>query len=215
MTDRNLDAYYYSFEPTGCDLVDAVLEQVARAGKAFHSTDDWNEKDHDGRSPVEKMQAAADASASAILALIAENERLEQALSAPETITAEPAADYEALRKQFMSLRMLANSNARMVQHWRDQCGRETRETLLANAANVNAERDTNAMLIDALEAAEAERDQLRAEVATLRTLLTEAAEDIADWGAYAGEYFQQKHDLAGCVARYRAALGKGGRQDG
>lgn len=104
-----------------------------------------------------------------ILALIAENERFESALSAPETITAEPADDYEALRKQFMSLRMLANSNAKMVQHWRDQCGRETRETLLANADNVNAERATNAMLTDALEAAEDERDQLRAEVEALR----------------------------------------------
>lgn len=46
-------------------------------------------------------------------------------------------------------------------------------------------------------------------------SLRAEAAEDIADWGAYAGEYFQQKHDLAGCVARYREALGKGGRKDG
>ena len=107
-----------------------------------------------------------------ILALIAENERLQAALSAPETITAEPAADYEALRKQFMSLRMLANSNAKMVQHWRDQSGRETRETLLANAANVNAERDTNAMLTDALEVAEQERDQLRAEVDALRKII-------------------------------------------
>lgn len=76
MTDRNLNAYYYGFEPTGCDLVDAVLEQVARAGKAFHSTEDWNEEDTDGRSPAAKMQAAANASAQAILALIAENKKL-------------------------------------------------------------------------------------------------------------------------------------------
>lgn len=78
MTDRNLNAYYYCFEPTGCDLVDAVLEQVARAGKAFHSTEDWSEEDTDGRSPAAKMQAAANASAQAILALIAENERLSE-----------------------------------------------------------------------------------------------------------------------------------------
>lgn len=82
MTDRNLNAYYYGFESTGCDLVDAVLEQVARAGKAFHSTEDWNEEDTDGRSPAAKMQAAANASAQAILALIAENERLIGDLSA-------------------------------------------------------------------------------------------------------------------------------------
>ena len=37
-----------------------------------------------------------------------------------------------------------------------------------------------------------------------LRLLLAEAAEDIECWGAYASEYFQHKHDLAGCVAKYR-----------
>jgi plasmid stabilization system protein ParE len=42
-------------------------------------------------------------------------------------------------------------------------------QTILATAANVNAERDTNAILTDALEQAEAERDQLRAEVESLR----------------------------------------------
>ncbi|MFU6557269.1 hypothetical protein ACM79U_11720 [Pseudomonas aeruginosa] len=78
---RNLDAYYYGFDPTGCDLVDSVLEQVARAGKAFHSTDDWNEEDLDGLSPVDKMQAAANASAKTIMALIAEVERLKAELS--------------------------------------------------------------------------------------------------------------------------------------
>ncbi|MFU2648727.1 hypothetical protein ACM7OW_28860 [Pseudomonas aeruginosa] len=124
---RNLDAYYYGFDPTGCDLVDSVLEQVARAGKAFHSTDDWNEEDLDGLSPVDKMQAAANASAKTIMALIAEVERLRQfaaeayqvlgALDAPENVldNASDAAngvplrhetllpffaeDYEALRK--------------------------------------------------------------------------------------------------------------------
>ena len=101
--------------------------------------------------------------------LLAERDRLLAALSAPDTITAEPAGDYDNLRKQFLSLRMLANSNAKMVHHWRAQCGRETRETLLANAASVNAERDTNSMLTDALETAERERDQLRVEVARLR----------------------------------------------
>lgn len=102
-------------------------------------------------------------------AVTAERDRLQAALSAPDTITAEPAGDYDNLRKQFLSLRMLANSNAKMVHHWRAQCDRETRETLLANAASVNAERDTNSMLTDVLETAERERDQLRAERDALR----------------------------------------------
>lgn len=44
--------------------------------------------------------------------------------------------------------------------------------------------------------------------LAALRAVIAEAADDIADWGAYASAYFQEKHDLAGCVAKYRT---KGG----
>lgn len=45
--------------------------------------------------------------------------------------------------------------------------------------------------------------DSLRRE-AKLRALLNWAADEIADWGAYASEYFQAKHDLAGTVKRFR-----------
>jgi small-conductance mechanosensitive channel len=81
-----------------------------------------------------------------------------------DDITAEPSSDYETLRKQFISLRTLANSKSRQVSHWRKQTDRESREDLLTNAANVNAERDTNKILSDALIAAEDERDQLKAD---------------------------------------------------
>ncbi|WP_024717837.1 ead/Ea22-like family protein [Pseudomonas putida] len=50
------------------------------------------------------------------------------------------------------------------------------------------------------------ERDQLRAENEALRKALLEASEEVATWGAYASEYFQEKHDLAGCVAKLHAA---------
>ncbi|BAW23977.1 MULTISPECIES: hypothetical protein [Pseudomonas] len=48
--------------------------------------------------------------------------------------------------------------------------------------------------------------DQLRAENDGLRKALLEASEEVATWGAYASEYFQEKHDLAGCVAKLHAA---------
>lgn len=52
--------------------------------------------------------------------------------------------------------------------------------------------------------------DQLRAENEALRKALLEASEEVAAWGAYASEYFQEKHDLAGCVARlHDAAMAK------
>ena len=47
---------------------------------------------------------------------------------------------------------------------------------------------------------------RLKAENEALRSALLEASEDVATWGAYASEYFQEKHDLAGCVAKIHAA---------
>jgi hypothetical protein len=44
------------------------------------------------------------------------------------------------------------------------------------------------------------------AEVERLRAALVEAADDLESWGAYAGEYFREKWDLAGDVARIRLA---------
>lgn len=56
----------------------------------------------------------------------------------------------------------------------------------------------------------EQERDQLKTENEALRKALLEASEEVATWGEYASEYFQKKHDLAGCVAKiHAAAMGK------
>lgn len=49
-------------------------------------------------------------------------------------------------------------------------------------------------------------------EIDRLRAPLLEAIEDIESWAGYASEYFQDKHDLKGCVARYRAAVDVGGK---
>lgn len=43
----------------------------------------------------------------------------------------------------------------------------------------------------------------LRQEIERLKGALREAAADISDWGSYADEYFQKKHDLKGCVEQY------------
>jgi DNA repair exonuclease SbcCD ATPase subunit len=50
---------------------------------------------------------------------------------------------------------------------------------------------------------------EARVESAALRALLAEAAIDIKDWGAYAGEYFKKKWDLEGCVKKYLDAAKK------
>ncbi|KAF4559217.1 MULTISPECIES: ead/Ea22-like family protein [Pseudomonas] len=53
---------------------------------------------------------------------------------------------------------------------------------------------------------AQREIDRLKAENEAMRSALLEASEEVATWGAYASEYFQEKHDLAGCVAKIHAA---------
>lgn len=58
-----MDAYYYSFEPTGVLAVDRILSAVASAGKGSHHTAEWNEPMRDGKSAVEMIQDAANAAA--------------------------------------------------------------------------------------------------------------------------------------------------------
>ena len=51
----------------------------------------------------------------------------------------------------------------------------------------------------------EARVEELEAGVKAAAEALDEAAEDIADWGAYASDYFQEKHHLKDCVAAPKA----------
>jgi len=65
-------------------------------------------------------------------------------------------------------------------------------------------------------DAAKDEIARLKAECEGLRKALLEASEEIATWGAYASDYFQEKHDLAGCVAKFHdAAIGREGQSNG
>lgn len=47
--------------------------------------------------------------------------------------------------------------------------------------------------------------EQLKSENEALRNSLIEASEEIAAWGSYASDYFQDKHDLAGCVEKFHS----------
>lgn len=143
----------------------------------------------------------AAANPTAVLSLLDECESLHSALGAPDEIDAEPAVDYDALRRQFMSLLMLANSKAKQAQHWRSQSGHAMHQTLVQTAANVNAERDTNAMLTDALMKAEAERDAALAELEACKSQLR-ALIHISDATGW------ERH-TCGEIAKARALLAK------
>lgn len=57
----------------------------------------------------------------------------------------------------------------------------------------------------DGWQARDAEVAQLHEQLAAREAALQEAADEIANWGAYASTYFQEKHDLKGCVADFQS----------
>jgi hypothetical protein len=62
---KDLNSYYFSFEKTGNEKVDNLLYAICRAGKAFHSTSQWNDdvgemyENVKGDTPIEWIQNAA------------------------------------------------------------------------------------------------------------------------------------------------------------
>lgn len=78
-----MDAYYYGLERTGVPAVDLVLSAVACAGKRAHHTDGWtdavdnawHEPYHEGATPVEWIQNAANKAAAEYRELLARPRR--------------------------------------------------------------------------------------------------------------------------------------------
>lgn len=74
---ERMDAYFYSFTPTGVALIDSILSAVAVAGKGSYYTEDWDEPDDyygyydrlgftDVSSAVDLIQRTADRAADAV-----------------------------------------------------------------------------------------------------------------------------------------------------
>lgn len=62
--DARMDAYYYGFDRTGVDEIDAVLSAVAIAGKGSHNTDSWGDSGsawfYTGREGLPDAEGAAE-----------------------------------------------------------------------------------------------------------------------------------------------------------
>lgn len=154
----NLDAYYYSFEPTGVDAVDTILSAVANAGAGYHNTEDWREQRDDGSSPLSDMQTAAEKSAEAFRALLAEVERLR---------TAEGDA-------------MTYKAGMENVAQQRDQIKAEVEELSTRNKELTNeivAVEFQKKILGEALKKDRAELDQLKAEIEAFKAANAELSE--------------------------------------
>jgi hypothetical protein len=97
---------------------------------------------------------------------------------------------------------------------WHDELLAEHRAALAASeAARERAEAATEQWVQDAdlqrlsYMAADARARRAEAENERLRAALDDAADLIAEWGAYASDYFKEKWGLDDVVARIRATL--------
>jgi len=122
----------------------------------------------DGECPDAQFIAAANPAA--VLALIAENERLSAIFARPQNMNAKPADDYETLKKQFGALKTYAACQEKMRDHYRASAEKLSKLDRSQSAEEIGAERSVNEQLTNDLLKTEDERDQLRAEVAGLRT---------------------------------------------
>ena len=185
--DSNSEPFFNG--PSGESLGGGPTGFYCVYGPAFEIDDEQ----YDGPTYVESckvdfakfMVAARDG----VLALIAENERLER----KNANQSESIREYQDLvMGGDVSLGML-KADIRVTTGERDQ--------LRAEVAGLKT----------GYEAYERVNAELKAEVDGLRKSLLDAAEEIDAWGSYASDYFQEKHDLAGCVAKFHAAaMGKG-----
>jgi len=75
----------------------------------------------------------------------------------------------------------------------------------LTEAERINGEACDSAQT--GLQKAREREKALKARVARLRGALRESRIMVASWGAYANDYFKDKHDLAGDLAEIDAAL--------
>ena len=143
--------------------------------------------------------------------LKAENERLSTENSEIESAAITYIEDMQEAQREnarlteLFTVGMTLDGNLRVYGDW--QSVRKAQE-ILAERDQLRAEV---AGLRTGYEAYEQVNAELKAEVEELRKSLLDAAEEIDAWGSYASDYFQEKHDLAGCVAKFHAAaMGKG-----
>lgn len=93
--DARMDAYYFGFKRTGIGAIDAVLSELAIAGKAYHHTDEWGEARTwtEGPSHESRIQAAADQAAELVRSLADVVEELRRRDESATRVIARQRAD--------------------------------------------------------------------------------------------------------------------------
>ena len=185
VTERRMEAYYYSFDSTGCDPVDKILGAVACAGKAYHHTDDWYEHasprdDHTGGTPIDWIQNAAVEAAEEFKRLRAELTEWRE----------EPFGGLMRAGVLFSSPERVEAAKAQARRESADEIERLRSERDAARGAAVRADIVC---------------DQQHDEIQQLRTALREARQGLEYWGPITGHGFGEKERI---MAILDAALG-------
>ena len=129
------------------------------------------------RARAEQLRALASQGAVVTADLMAERDQLKAEIAGLKT-------GYEAYEQVNAELKAENERLERNRDMWKGQVERQTEELRLAHEAD----------------------KLLKSECEGLRESLTHAADEVESWGAYASDYFQQKHDLAGTVLKVRQA---------
>lgn len=90
------------------------------------------------------------------------------------------------------------------------ECIDDLSARVLAAEAALAAERERVGQLVRLLDqqmGTPCEQIRYQQDIDNLRAVTTEAIDEIESWGAYASEYFRDKHDLTGTVADLRARV--------
>lgn len=156
--------------------------------------------------PNDRALAAARAVLALFAPTLAEKERqLRVVQNAAKTIASAQGTELEHLRQNARFDHALRQEVESLRQH-----NSEMTDALLAAEAALAAERERVGQLVRLLDqqmGTPCEQIRYQQDIDNLRAVTTEAIDEIESWGAYASEYFRDKHDLTGTVADLRARV--------
>lgn len=89
----------------------------------------------------------------------------------PEILKAEPAQDYENLKRQFFALKRLCESKMHQCQFYSQKLADYDREAVISRNEALNSEREMNAILTQENEALSAENEALKGQLSSHQKL--------------------------------------------
>ncbi|MFL1527861.1 hypothetical protein [Pseudomonas sp. O230] len=105
-----------------------------------------------------------------LMALIAEIEEYKAVAEQPASLNAVPATEYAVLKRQFFALRNYALCKDKLSGYYSRELEKMRGVDRSQSAVEIDAERDINEQLTNDLLSVETERDDLKAEIAGLKT---------------------------------------------